>query len=303
MLGGQPARPAGSFGQRRWLAAFVATALRGSAFSAPHLGTALLLPPIGFNSRDFRASRVRPGASVSSRLRWFRRSTSKARPNPAPGCDRSQALPYDPDGCLGALAALWLLVPPDRRIAALSFGMLRCDLALSHLLFVAGRICNKRGLRGLAERPHAASCSGCNWCCWSSSLFVAPAPHNVCRSPAVFICRQWSVEPQARVATCDLPRGHSASSSISPPTGASAARSMKRQFDRSAGGPRRVQESRMSCKCLQETGPTATRRSLGSSKAAAGPGCRSTSGMRPAKIRRSCRRCSPRRCSFPALRR
>src|SRR5687767_3564230 len=49
------------------------------------------------------------------------------------------------------------------------------------------------------------------------------------------------------------------------------------------------------------TGPTATRTSPGSWKAAAAPECLSICGTGPAERPKSCRRCSPRRCLSPAL--
>ena len=52
---------------------------------------------------------------------------------------------------------------------------------------------------------------------------------------------------------------------------------------------------------LAATGPTAIRRSRASSRAADGPGCRFTCGTRRESRRRSCRSCSPRRCSLTAL--
>jgi DsbC/DsbD-like thiol-disulfide interchange protein/cytochrome c biogenesis protein CcdA len=272
VLGGR-AQPAGSFGTGA-LAAFVATPCAGPFLGAA-LGTALLLPVAG-SVAVFAALGL--GLGLPFLFIAFVPTLRKRLPKPGAWMKRLQRFLAIPMAA-SAVAALWLLERQagDRGLTigiSLSVGML-------FAAFEAGRL-QRRGKAGA----------------WGGALAgLAIVVVGIALMPVRSQVQNLGAK---RASTLRFSMA-GPSLSISPPTGASPARSMRppQSIATRSATPSRRRRSRS----LPVTGRTAIQRSLASSKAAVGRACRSTSGTRPAKRRRSCRRCSPRRCSLPALRR
>ena len=253
VLGGR-ARPTGGFATGA-LAAFVATPCAGPFLGAA-LGTALLLPPAGrcwCSPRSASAWRCR-----SSRSPSFPRSASGC-PSPArgwSGCSASSPSRWRRPRS----ACLWLLWRAGGRDGACWSGWSRSAAAGA----AAGR-------RGLLQRKGKRSAS------------CAADGRGRGRGVAVIGCMPQRAAIAARTPPAPSRGARRAVARLAAP-GPPGVRLFHRRLVPDLQGqrsrrdrPRRrcaTRSARPACTCWPATGPTATRRSPASSKAAAAPACR-----------------------------